>query len=156
LQRYRLDVPNVMVFPPLLLAATIGLGLALNFFLPARFLSHWIATPLGSLVTLAAIAIAISAAREMVSANTPLDVRKPATELVTSGAFRISRNPIYLGMFLLCAGLAFLVNSLWLLVLALQLAFVLQKAVIEPEEAYLEQKFGKAYLSYKAKVRRWI
>jgi len=59
------------------------------------------------------------------------------------------------GMLLLCAGIA-LVDSLWLLVLALSLAGVLQKGVIEPEEAYLERHFGEEYLRYKAKVRRWI
>jgi protein-S-isoprenylcysteine O-methyltransferase Ste14 len=59
-------------------------------------------------------------------------------------------------MVLLCAGIALLVDSLWLLVLALSLAGVLQKGVIEPEEAYLERHFGEEYLRYKAKVRRWI
>jgi protein-S-isoprenylcysteine O-methyltransferase Ste14 len=67
----------------------------------------------------------------MFAANTPLDVRKPSTEIVTSGVFRKSRNPIYLGMLLLCAGVAFLANSLWILVLVLPLAIILQKGVIE-------------------------
>jgi protein-S-isoprenylcysteine O-methyltransferase Ste14 len=59
-------------------------------------------------------------------------------------------------MLLLCAGVAFLANSLWILVLVLPLAIILQKGVIEPEESYLEKKFRDKYLRYKAKVRRWI
>ena len=59
-------------------------------------------------------------------------------------------------MLLLCAGVAFLANSLWILVLVLPLAIILQKGVIEPEKSYLEKKFGDKYLRYKAKVGRWI
>src|ERR1700730_5244051 len=80
----------------------------------------------------------------------------PRPRFVTLGVFRKSRNPVYLGMLLLCAGVAFLANSLWILVLVLPLAIILQKGVIEPEESYLEKKFGDKYLRYKAKVRRWI
>jgi protein-S-isoprenylcysteine O-methyltransferase Ste14 len=114
-----------------------------------------LAVPLGILIVLGAVAIAALAVREMRAAHTPLDVRKASTRIVTSGVFQKSRNPIYLGLVLLCAGIA-LVDSLWLLVLALSLAGVLQKGVIEPEEAYLERHFGEEYLRYKAKVRRWI
>jgi protein-S-isoprenylcysteine O-methyltransferase Ste14 len=59
-------------------------------------------------------------------------------------------------MVLLCAGIAFLVDSLWLMMIVPLLAVVLQKGVIEPEEFYLEKNFGEEYLRYKAQVRRWI
>jgi hypothetical protein len=81
-------------------AGTIALGLVLNLFWPASFLPSALAAPLGFLITLGAIGLGISAIREMFAANTPLDVRKPSTEIVTSGVFRKSRNPIYLGMLL--------------------------------------------------------
>ncbi len=148
--------PGVIALPPLILAATIALGLVLNFFWPASFLPPAIATPLGVLIIPGAIALGISAIQEMQAANQPLDVRKPSTEIVTSGVFQRSRNPIYLGMLLLYTGIAILANSLWILILVLPFAIILQKGVIEPEEAYLEQKFGAKYLRYKAKVRRWI
>jgi protein-S-isoprenylcysteine O-methyltransferase Ste14 len=80
----------------------------------------------------------------------------PQPKIVTSGVFQRSRNPIYLGMLLLYTGIAILANSLCILVLVLPFAIILQKGVIEPEEAYLEGKFGDEYLRYKAKVRRWI
>ncbi len=148
--------PGVIALPPLILAAAIAAGLILHFFWPAKFLPRALAVPLGILIVLGAVAIAVLAVREMRAAHTPLDVRKASTRIVTSGVFQKSRNPIYLGMVLLCAGIALLVDSLWLLVLALLLAGVLQKGVIEPEEAYLERHFGEEYLRYKAKVRRWI
>jgi protein-S-isoprenylcysteine O-methyltransferase Ste14 len=156
MQEYRPDRPGVIALPPLILAATIALGLVSNFFWSASFLPPAIATPLGVLIILFAIALGISAVKEMQAANTPFEVRKPSTEIVTSGVFQRSRNPIYLAMLLLYSGIAILANSLCILVLVLPFAIVLQKGVIEPEEAYLEQKFGDKYLRYKTKVRRWI
>jgi protein-S-isoprenylcysteine O-methyltransferase Ste14 len=155
MQEDRPDRPDVIARPPLILVATIALGLVLNFFWPTSFLPPAIAAPLGVLIILFAIALGISAVEEMLAANTALEVRKPSTEIVTSGVFQRSRNPIYLGMLLL-TGIAILANSLCILVLVLPFAIILQKGVIEREEAYLEQKFGDKYLRYKAKVRRWI
>ena len=148
--------PDVIVLPPLILGAAIALGLILNYFWPAKVLTHSLAVPLGILIVFVAVAIGLLAVREMVTASTPLDVRKRSTRIVTSGIFQQSRNPIYLGMVLLCTGVAFLVDSLWLLGLVPLFAAILQKGVIEPEEAYLERNFGEEYLRYKARVRRWI
>jgi len=140
----------------LILGAAIALGLILNYFWPAKVLTRSLAVPLGILIVFVAVAIGILAVREMVTASTPLDVRKRSTRIVTSGVFQQSRNPIYLGMVLLCTGVAFLVDSLWLLGVVPLFAAILQKGVIEPEEAYLERNFGEDYLRYKARVRRWI
>jgi len=156
MQEDRPDRPSVIALPPVILAATIALELILNFFWPVSCLPPAIAAPLGVLIILGAITLGISAVQEMLAANTPFDVRKPSTEIVTSGVFQRSRNPIYLGMLLLYTGIAILANSLWILILVLPFAIILQKGVIEPEEAYLEQKFGDEYLRYKARVRRWI
>jgi len=148
--------PDVIALPPLILGAAIALGLILNYFWPAKVLARSLAVPLGILIVFVAVAIGLLAVREMVTASTPLDVRKRSTRIVTSGIFQQSRNPIYLGMVLLCTGVAFLVDSLWLLGLVPLFAAILQKGVIEPEEAYLERNFGEDYLRYKARVRRWI
>jgi protein-S-isoprenylcysteine O-methyltransferase Ste14 len=156
MQEDRPDRPGVIATPPLILAATIALGVVIDFFWPANFLPVAIAAPLGVLIILSGFALGISAVKEMQAANTPFETNKPPTEIVTSGVFQRSRNPIYLGMLLLCTGIAILVNSLWILILVVLFAIVLQKGVIEPEEAYLEQKFGDKYLRYKAKVRRWV
>jgi len=148
--------PDVIALPPLILGAAIALGLILNYFWPAKVLARSLAVPLGILIVFVAVAIGLLAVREMVTASTPLDVRKRSTRIVTSGIFQQSRNPIYLGMVLFCIGVAFLVDSLWLLGLVPLFAAILQKGVIEPEEAYLERNFGEEYLRYKARVRRWI
>ena len=148
--------PGVIALPPMILGAAIALGRILNFFWPTKFLARSVAVPLGLLIVAGAITIGILAVREMRCANTPLDVRKAPTRIVTSGVFQRTRNPIYLGMVLLCAGIAFLADSLWLMMIVPLLAVVLQRGVIEPEEFYLEKNFGEDYLRYKEQVRRWI
>lgn len=94
--------------------------------------------------------------RALARARTPLDPRKPTTAIVTAGAFRFSRNPIYLSLLLLYLGIASLINALWIFLLALPLVVVLQRGVVEREERYLERKFGDEYMVYKNRVRRWM
>jgi protein-S-isoprenylcysteine O-methyltransferase Ste14 len=81
---------------------------------------------------------------------------KPASRLVTSGIYRWTRNPMYLGMALIYAGVAILFDSLLALLLLIAVVAIIQCYVIPREEAYLERTFGNDYLAYKARVRRWI
>jgi protein-S-isoprenylcysteine O-methyltransferase Ste14 len=67
-----------------------------------------------------------------------------------------SRNPIYLGMFLIYAGIGLVVRSPWILILTLPVAITMSYGVVAREEAYLERRFGDAYRDYKARVRRWL
>ena len=76
--------------------------------------------------------------------------------LVTTGIHAWSRNPIYLGMFLVYGGIGIAVRSPWILILALPLAIVIRYGVVAREEGYLEERFGHAYRAYKTRVRRWL
>lgn len=80
-----------------------------------------------------------------------------ATRLVLrSGPFRLSRNPLYLGLIVLDVGLALLARSLWALVLVPVGVVALWWGAIRPEERYLAEKFGAEYDAYRAKARRWL
>ena len=81
---------------------------------------------------------------------------KPTPQLVDRGPFRITRNPMYLQMILICIGVAIILGNVWILVMTPLGAWVLQRFAILPEEAYLERKFGAQYLAYKRRVRRWL
>jgi protein-S-isoprenylcysteine O-methyltransferase Ste14 len=81
---------------------------------------------------------------------------KPTTEIVQSGPYCVTRNPLYLQMVLVCVGVAVMLMNWWILILTPVCAWFLQKLAILPEEAYLERKFGNTYLAYKARVRRWL
>jgi protein-S-isoprenylcysteine O-methyltransferase Ste14 len=79
-----------------------------------------------------------------------------ATTILDRGPFRISRNPLYVGLIALDAGLALLWPSFWGLVLVPLGAGLLTWGAILPEERYLQQKFGNPYTGYAARVRRWL
>lgn len=153
------DTVKVFALPPLILVSALAVGFLLGIAWPLSFsvvLERPYGLSIGISFALVGFAGAMWAVREFTAARTPLDIRKPATDIVTSGPYRFSRNPIYLGMVLFMIGVGFLVDSLWFFGLAVILAVILQIGVIEPEEAYLEQKFGSKYIEYKSRVRRWI
>lgn len=76
--------------------------------------------------------------------------------LVTTGMYRFSRNPMYLGLLLLLIGWALYVGALSAILLIPLFILVITKMQIQPEEIILEELFGQAYVDYKKKVRRWI
>ncbi len=83
------------------------------------------------------------------SVNTP-------NKLITIGFFRISRNPNYLGMVVALLGEAIFVGSLVTFIIPVLFFILINKFNINYEEQVLEKKFGKKYLEYKSRVRRWI
>jgi protein-S-isoprenylcysteine O-methyltransferase Ste14 len=72
------------------------------------------------------------------------------------GAYRFSRNPLYVAMTLLYLGLTFLFNSWWGVALLIPVLVVLHFGVVRREERYLERKFGEEYLAYRSQVRRYL
>jgi protein-S-isoprenylcysteine O-methyltransferase Ste14 len=76
--------------------------------------------------------------------------------IVRTGPYRLSRNPIYLGVLAVPAWCRGRVNSVWLLATLVGAVALIHYVVIPREEQYLERKFGAQYLDYKASVRRWL
>jgi len=150
---------GVIARPPLLFLAALLLGFVFDHLLPLPFpvarsgSVHWISAIIAILTGIAVFAAGI---RNFSSAATPVQGTKPTRALVTTGIHGWSRNPIYLGMFLVYAGIGLAVRSPWILILALPLAVTIRYGVVAREEAYLERRFGDAYRDYKARVRRWL
>ena len=102
------------------------------------------------------MALAAWFARTIHGADTTLRTDKPVSNLVQDGPFRYSRNPGYLSLAMIYAGIAILRNALWAILLLPFLLLVTQRELIEREERYLERTFGEEYLAYKRRVRRWV
>ena len=145
-----------IVRPPLVYLSSIALGLVLHFARPMPLLSRGVSPLFGGLVILLAIGLFISAVRTFRTAGTPVPGKRPTTTIVRSGPYRFSRNPIYLAFSLLQLGIAFWVNSLWLVITLLAAVALMSLVVIPKEEWYLERRFPSEYPPYKASVRRWI
>lgn len=92
----------------------------------------------------------------LVRAGTTTEHSKPTTQLVTTGPFRFSRNPVYLGIVAILIGLSLDWGNPYLLVISLAFPLVLQRWTVRPEEAYLEREFGEDFRQYRSSVRRWI
>ena len=118
-----------------------------------------IETPLayaGVIPVLFGIMMAAISASMFVKADTGLEPFEEATTLVTGGFYRITRNPMYMGMFLMLFGVAFLLGSISALLPLVMFVLVIRYNFVLGEEHFLEAAFGQHYLDYKSEVRRWI
>lgn len=146
-------------WPPILYLGSIAIGVGLSLLWPLP----WISPPLsdillaiGALAIIATAGLYVSAIGSMRRAGTTIRPGEPARHLVTTGAFALTRNPIYLANTLLMIGIGLLAGSIWFLALAFIAATATKKLAIEREEKYLESRFGKKYRDYAKKVRRWM
>jgi len=149
--------PNAGVIapPPLIYALPLLLGYLLNRWHPLPFLPAGLSTPLGVLGLLFGL-VGLPAVLAFRRARTSPKPWRPTTALVTTGPYRFSRNPMYLGFSLMYLGIALCSNSTWTLLLLPPSLLLMQFGVIHREERYLEQLFGEDYRQYRAGVRRWI
>lgn len=154
------DAAAVRVFPPgvPLLTILLGVGLdrawplSLGFLVSAPW-CYWLggAVVLGALLGLGLWSISL-----FHRGGQSINPWRPTPELVAQGPFRLTRNPMYLQMVLVCIGFAIILTNAWILLLTPLAGWSLQRFAILPEEAYLERKFGESYRAYKSRVRRWV
>ncbi|MBI3926876.1 MAG: isoprenylcysteine carboxylmethyltransferase family protein [Armatimonadetes bacterium] len=149
-----------LVRPPVLFLASLLLGHGLEhlttwqpFTLRGPAEMWW---TVGGSCTLIGLALVAAGIRNFARAGTPYRSNQPVRELVTTGVHGWSRNPIYVGLFLVYWGIATACRSPWSLILTLPLAVFVRYGIIAREEAYLERRFGQSYRDYKARVRRWL
>ena len=153
----RADTAQVIIRPPLAWGLAVIAGLALNWlvplpFLPADLPAGW----LGTMVFVLALALFAWAIVTITTAGSKVRTNRPTTTIVESGPYRITRNPVYLGMFLGLIGLAIAFDNLWLLIMLVPFALVIRYGVVAREEAYLDRKFSDVYRGYRSRVRRWL
>lgn len=142
--------------PPLILLACLLGGIGLHNQLP---LSIGFVAPMnltGLVFVIAALVVLAQCALAFRKAATAIEPWKPTTSMVYNGCYAYSRNPIYLSFCLLLFGIGITADSFWILISTGPCAVAIYYVAIVREESYLEQKFGKDYLEYKKKVRRWL
>jgi protein-S-isoprenylcysteine O-methyltransferase Ste14 len=153
------DSAGVIAPPPLIALAAVVLGLALDWLLPAYVVSMLLSLTeriiIGAMLIATGGALAIPAMRGFRSAGTHVEPWKPSSALVTGGIFGWLRNPMYVGLALIVAGLGIALASDWMLVMLVPAVLLLHFGVVKREERYLEAKFGDAYRAYKERVPRY-
>ena len=105
----------------------------------------------GSIVAIAGV-VAFKEHKTTVNPFTP----ERSSSLVTSGIYKYTRNPMYLGFLLLLAGWAALLSNLFALALLPAFIAYMNRFQIQPEERALTQQFGTEFQAYMQRVRRWV
>lgn len=144
--------------PPLVPLIALAVGIVLHAFvvplgLPAAGALRWLIAGL-----LVAGGVALLAAAFGLFQATGQDPKPWVTtpEIISTGVYAHTRNPMYVSMGLLQAGIGVALANAWVVLLVPVTCFVIGRIAIRHEEAYLERKFGAAYTDYKARVRRWL
>ena len=152
------DHPRIspMVHPPIVALMFIVIAYVLGRFVPLSVPAPVMVRYAGLFLTFIGFLLGIGAFLEFRKARTTVDPHGSSKQVVTSGIYRFTRNPIYLGFLLMVIGLPLNSGFYWGIVMAPFYVLLMNRLVIQHEEAYLEKKFGKTYTSYKAQVRRWL
>jgi protein-S-isoprenylcysteine O-methyltransferase Ste14 len=150
------DRADVRIPPPVIYVAGFLVGVALELAFPTGGLPLAFALLAGLLGGALWVAFDASAMWLFHRARTSIVPMRPTTALVTSGPYRLTRNPMYVGMAFLYVGLALALGVIWSLAFLPVVVFAVDRFVIAHEERYLEAKFGDEYLDYKGRVRRWL
>ena len=144
----------IFIPPPLYYAAGLAAGVFLQRIVP---LGGRPATAIaGVVVAVAGLPLTLAGVASVIRHRTTIVPHHPVARLVTSGPYRLSRNPMYTGLAVVYLGVALLLGSWWPLLLGAPVILAVYALVIRPEERYLSERFGDAYADYRSRVGRWL
>jgi len=148
--------PEIRIPAPTLAIIHIVMAILLGWLvplpIPAPAFVQWIGLGLTALGFL----LGVLALIEFRRVRTSSDPKKPTRVLVTSGVYRFTRNPIYLGFVFMLIGLPLSMGIYWGVILVWPLTTFMKNMVINHEEAYLEKEFKNQFTDYCSRVRRWL
>jgi protein-S-isoprenylcysteine O-methyltransferase Ste14 len=147
---------GVHVPPPLIYVAGLLAGFGLQAVRPLPTVPPAAGRIAGLLGTGAWLALAGPSIQRFRRARTSIVPIRPTTALVTSGPYRYTRNPMYVGLTALYAGVAAWRDNPWALLLLPAVLTTVDRYVIAREERYLEGAFGDEYRRYRSRVPRWL
>ena len=140
-------------FPPVITLACLGMQLVLYVMLP---LEVNLSLLLGLILLIGSMALIVMAFRELKNNETTYIPDGEPEKLVKTGPFKISRNPIYLGMFGILISSAFLMQSISALLIPILFLSIIQNTWIPHEEDKLKEKFPEEWEQYISSTKRWL
>jgi protein-S-isoprenylcysteine O-methyltransferase Ste14 len=142
--------------PPAYFLGAILLAIIVHFLLPVSQILSFPGRLLGLAPLVIGIVLNLLTDQAFKRHDTTVKPFEESSALVTDGVFRITRNPMYLGMVLILFGVAMLLGSAAPFAVVLVLAALLDRVFIAPEEQNLEDTFGEQFRQYRRRVRRWV
>ena len=146
---------NIPIKPPTIYFLSIIAGFLIQWMLPIKILPTFTIV-IGLLFIPTALILLVWGSRLFAQAETAVNPDILPSTLVTTGIYKYTRNPMYLGFTSLQIGFAFALNNVWLFITLLPTLTYMTYKVIHKEETFLEAAFGQAYLDYKTNTRRWL
>jgi protein-S-isoprenylcysteine O-methyltransferase Ste14 len=146
----------IYIPPPLYYAAGLAGGVAINAVVALPFGGRPATVVTGAVLAILGLVLAFTGVAAVIRHRTTIVPHHPVATLLTSGAYRLSRNPMYTGLAIAYLGLAVLFGSWWPLALWPLVILAVRQLVIRPEEQYLTRRFGRTYTDYQSRVRRWL
>jgi len=150
------DHADVKIHPPVLTVIFIAIAYVAKWFSPISLSVPDVLRNVGFALVVVGFLFGFAAFLEFRRARTTILPHGSVSSIVMSGVYRFTRNPIYLGFTLMLIGLPLNSGTYWGILLAPVFIYLMNRLVIEREEAYLEKKFGDVYTSFKSRVRRWL
>ena len=153
------DRPSGFPWPPVLLAGGVALALGFDSWIvpvPVPFAETAAVQALGALLLGSGLCLVGWAVLSFRWHATTIRPDRAAKVLMTSGAFALSRNPIYLGEALALLGAGLLTNRLSVAIVAPAFLVAVTLLAVRREEAHLARRFGEAYEQYCERVGRWF
>lgn len=144
------------IIPPVYLLSTLILMWLLQLYVPIYQFVHPPMAYAGIVVILFGIIMTAISAGVFLKVDTGLEPFDEAKVLVTSGFYRFTRNPMYMGMFIMLLGVAFMFGAVSALIPVPVFFLIIRNNFVLGEERFCEAAFGQQYLDYKLRVRRWI
>ena len=144
------------VLPPTYLLVALLDMVAVHFGRPVMKIIPAFWNLIGIIPVICGVALNLSADGAFRKVGTTVKPFQESTTLVTTGAYRISRHPMYLGYILILLGMGVLLRSLTPFFVIPVFAVLMEVMFIGIEERMLQEAFGEAWVAYKDAVRRWI
>jgi len=144
------------IMPPTYFMVLLALSILLHFLFPLVRFSYSPYNYIGALLIIFGIFLNLKADAIFKKSRITVKPHLIPSSFEVSGPFKISRHPMYLGMFLILFGAALIMGSLTAFILSFVFIVLMEILFISKEERNMEKAFGKNYLAYKKKVRRWI
>jgi len=151
--------PQLPIAPPLVPLTALILAIVLDW-LPLRFMAGPVGFNLqviaGVVLLLVGIWLDTSAVRLFFREGTNPMPTQPALKVVTTGPYRFTRNPMYLGMVAILLGLSLIFSLEWGVIFTPIVWIIMDRVIVLREEAYLNRKFGPHYQALLTQTRRWL
>ncbi len=144
------------ILPPVYFFITLMLMIILHYFIPVLI---FIMPPMnyaGAFLILFGVVFVIWSATLFGKVGTPIKPFQESTQLVRGGMYRVTRNPMYLGLSIILVGVAILLGSVTPFIPVPVFVWLIHNLFIVQEELMLEERFGDEYVQYKLSVRRWF